>query len=84
MSLKYEINMFETDPNDASKTFVTLVVTTEAKKSFAISKSVTTGSNTDAQIVEAVQTAAQSEIDIWVAQTANIGKIWNPDTNSIE
>ena len=84
MALKYEINMFETDPNDASKTFVTLVVTTEAGKSFAISKSVTTGSNTDAQIIRAAQTAAQSEIDTWVSQTSNIGKVWNPDTESIE
>ena len=84
MALKYEINMFETDPNDASKTFVTLVVTTDGEKSFAISKSVTTGSNTDAQIVKAAQTAAQSEIDAWASQVSNIGKIWNPDTESIE
>lgn len=84
MALKYEINMFETDTDDNSKTFVTLVVTTETEKSFAISKSVTTGSNTDAQIIKAAQTAAQSEIDTWVSQISNIGKIWNPDTESIE
>jgi len=84
MALKYEINMFETDPNDASKTFVTLLVTTEAGKSLAISKSVTTGSNTDAQIIKAAQTAAQSEIDTWVSQVSNVGKGWNPDTESIE
>tara|TARA_B100000902_G_scaffold306141_1_gene294706 strand:+ start:212 stop:466 length:255 start_codon:yes stop_codon:yes gene_type:complete len=84
MALKYEINMFETDPDDASKTFVTLVVTTEVGKSLAISKSVTTGSNTDAQIIKAAQTAAQSEIDTWVSQVSNIGKTWNPDTESIE
>jgi hypothetical protein len=63
MALKYEINMFETDPNDASKTFVTLLVTDDNKHAYAISKSVTTGSNTDAQ---------------------NVGKTWNPDTESIE
>tara|TARA_A100001011_G_C13978493_1_gene702281 strand:+ start:472 stop:726 length:255 start_codon:yes stop_codon:yes gene_type:complete len=84
MALKYEINMFETDPNDASKTFVTLLVTDDAKHSFAISKSVTTGSNTDAQIIKAAQTAAQSEIDTWASQVSNIGKTWNPDTESIE
>ena len=84
MALKYEINMFETDPNDASKTFVTLVVTTETGHAFAISKSITTGSNTDAQIVKAAQTAAQSEIDTWVSKVSNIGKTWNPDTESIE
>tara|TARA_R100000655_G_scaffold108842_1_gene161727 strand:+ start:508 stop:762 length:255 start_codon:yes stop_codon:yes gene_type:complete len=84
MALKYEINMFETDPNDASKTFVTLVVTTEDEKSFAISKSITTGSNTDAQIIKAAQTEAQSEIDTWVSQVSNIGKTWNPETEKIE
>ena len=76
--------MFETDPDDNSKTFVTLIVTTETGKSFVISKSVTTGSNTDAQIIKAAQTAAQSEIDTWVSQTSNVGKVWNPDTESIE
>ena len=84
MALKYEINMFETDSSDASKTFVTLVVTDDAAHSFVISKSVTTGSNTDAQIIKAVQAAAQTEIDNHFAQAANIGKTWNPDTESIE
>ena len=63
MALKYNINMFETDPDDASKTFVTLIVTDDAANTFVISKSVTTGSNTDAQIIKAAQTAAQTEID---------------------
>ena len=84
MALKYEINMFETDSSDASKTFVTLVVTDDAAHSFVISKSVTTGSNTDAQIIKAAQTAAQTEIDNHFAKVANVGKSWNPDTESIE
>ena len=67
-----------------SKTFVTLLVTDDAKHNFAISKSVTTGSNTDAQIIKAAQAAAQTEIDNHFAQVANIGKTWNPDTESIE
>jgi hypothetical protein len=84
MALKYEINMFETDPNDASKTHVTLLVTDDNKHAYAISKSVTTGSNTDAQIIKAAQAAAQTEIDNHFAQVANVGKTWNPDTESIE
>jgi len=84
MTLKYEINMFETDPDDASKTFVTLVATTEEGKSLAISRSVTTGTKTDAKIVKAAQAAAQSEIDTWVSQVTNVGKTWNPDTGAIE
>ena len=51
---------------------------------FVISKSVTTGSKTDAQICKEAQAAAQSEIDTWVAQVANIGKTWNPDSEKIE
>ena len=76
--------MFETDPDDASKTHVTLLVTDDNKHNFAVSKSVTTGSNTDAQIIKAAQAAAQTEIDNHFAQVANVGKTWNPDTESIE
>ena len=84
MALKYNINMFETDPDDATKTFVTLLVTADDGHAFGISKSVTTGSNTDAQIIKAAQTAAQTEIDNHFAKVANVGKSWNPDTESIE
>ena len=84
MALKYNINMFETDPDDATKTFVTLLVTDDDGHAFGISKSVTTGSNTDAKIIKAAQTAAQTEIDNHFAKVANVGKSWNPDTESIE
>lgn len=84
MALTYKINIFETDPADASKTQVTLVVTDDTNdRVFAITKSVTTGSNTNAQIVKAAQTAAQSEINTWEAQGAVTGKTWNPDTEEI-
>ena len=84
MAIQYEINMFETDPQDASKTFITFIVTNENDKTFVISKSVTTGSNTDAQICTAAQAAAQTEIDTWVSNQTNLGKKWNPDTSTIE
>ena len=84
MAIQYEINMFETDPQDASKTFITFIVTNEDDKTFVISKSVTTGSNTDVQICTAAQAAAQTEIDTWVSNQTNLGKKWNPDTSSIE
>jgi len=84
MALTYKINIFETDPADASKTQVTLVVTDDTNdRVFAITKSVTTGSNTNAQIVKAAQTAAQSEINTWEAEGAVAGKTWNPDTEEI-
>ena len=84
MALKYEINMFETDPQDTSKTFVTLMVSDDAAHTFVVSKSVTTGSNTDVEIIKAVQAAAQTEIDTHFAQASNIGKTWNPDTEALE
>ena len=84
MALKYEINMFETDSSDASKTFVTFAVTYDKGKMFVISKSITTGSKSDIQICKEAQAAAQSEIDAWSGQVANIGKTWNPDTEEIE
>jgi hypothetical protein len=84
MALKYKINMFETDPQDTSKTFVTLIVADDAAHTFVVSKSVTTGSNTDAQIIKAVQAAAQTEIDTHFDLASNIGKTWNPDSETIE
>ena len=84
MAIQYEINMFETDPQDASKTFITFIVTNENDKTFVISKSVTTGSNTDVQLCTAAQAAAQTEIDTWASNQTNLGKKWNPDTSAIE
>ena len=84
MALKYEINMFETDSSDASKTFVTFVVKNDKEQTFVVSRSVTTASKTDEQICTEAQAAAQSEIDTWASQVANIVKTWNPDTNKIE
>jgi C4-type Zn-finger protein len=84
MALNYKINMFETDPEDTSKTFVTLIVADDAAHTFVVSKSVTTGSKTDEKIIKAAQTAAQSEIDAHFALASNIGKTWNPDSETIE
>ncbi len=61
-----------------------LKITDSIGNIFIIDKKVTTGSNSDEQLVTAAQSAAQSEIDAWVASRANVGKIWNPETNSFE
>jgi len=85
MATNYEINMFETDSVNSSKTMVTFKVTdTTNNKILVITKSVTTGSNTNAEICTAAQTAAQTEINAWVASNALIGKTWNPDTSEIK
>jgi hypothetical protein len=84
MSLTYAIDKFEIDGEDATKTLIGFRITDESGNIFIIDKKVTTGSNSDEQLVTAAQSAAQSEIDAWVASRANVGKIWNPDTNSFE
>ena len=81
----YKINIFETNLDDDTKTDVTFEVTDSVSNStFVITKAITTGSKTDAEICAAAQAAAQPEIDTWVSGQANVGKRWNPDTNSIE
>ena len=84
MSLTYAIDKFETDGEDATKTLIGFRITDTSGNIFIIDKKVTTGSNSDEQLVIAAQSAAQSEIDAWVASRANVGKIWNPDTNSFQ
>jgi len=84
MSLTYAIDKFEIDGEDATKTLIGFRITDANGDIFIIDKRVTTGSNSDEQLVTAAQSAAQSEIDAWVASRANVGKIWNPDTNSFQ
>ena len=85
MALTYTINMFETDHDDATKTMVTFVVNDESIDGpYVITKRITTGSNTNEQILALAQTEAQAEIDAWRASYDVLGKTWNPDTNTIE
>ena len=85
MALTYKINLFETDHEDATKTMVTFVVRDESIDSpFVITKRITTGSNTNEQILALAQTEAQAEIDAWLASHDVLGKTWNPDTSAIE
>ena len=83
MALDYKINIYETDPNDASKTYVTFIVTNEEKQAYACSTSITTGTKKPETILKQAQAALQSDIDTWAA-SVKVGKTWNPDTESIE
>jgi len=83
MSLDYKINIYETDPDDASKTYVTFIVTNEEKQAYACSTSITTGTKKPETILKQAQAALQSDIDTWAA-SVKVGKTWNPDTESIE
>ena len=84
MSLTYTIDKFEIDGEDATKTLIGFRITDANGDIFIIDKKVTTGSNSDEQLVTAAQSAAQSEIDAWVASRANVGKIWNPTDKKFE
>tara|TARA_A100000172_G_scaffold65437_1_gene44961 strand:- start:241 stop:495 length:255 start_codon:yes stop_codon:yes gene_type:complete len=84
MALDYKINIYETDPEDASKTYVTFVVTNEQNQSLVCSTSITTGTKKAETILKEAQAALQTDIDAWAASIGNIGKTWNPDTEAIE
>jgi|TARA_E500000318_G_scaffold32686_1_gene32391 hypothetical protein len=84
MALIYKIDKYLVDPDDASKTKVGLRVQDEAGHVLIIDKSVTTGSNSAEQIVEAAQAAGQAEIDQWATDMSNIGKTWNPTDKKFE
>ena len=85
MALTYTIKNFEVDENDSSKTMVGFTVVDDTDDTvFLIDKLVTTASKTDNAITQEAYTAAQTEVDEWVASRTNIGKTWNPDTNAIE
>tara|TARA_R110002012_G_scaffold197162_1_gene365710 strand:- start:3 stop:260 length:258 start_codon:yes stop_codon:yes gene_type:complete len=85
MALSYKIAVFETDSDDATKTKVGFSITdSETGNQLEVDGLATTGSNTDAEIIAAAQANCQSTIDSWVASTNNIGKTWNPDSNTLE
>jgi len=85
MALTYKIKTFEVEIDDTSKTRVGFTVEDDTDGSiFVIDKLITTGSKTDNAITQEAYTAAQSEVNAWVASRSNIGKTWNPDTSAME
>ena len=80
MTLNYVVKTFETD---GSNKRVGFMVTTDKGEAFAIDKEIAIADGKTAeQYVQEALTAAQSEVDAWSADADNIGKVWNPDTNS--
>jgi len=85
MALTYEIKTFEVDTNDSSKTRVGFTVTDSSDENiFLIDKLVTTSSKTDNAISKEAYDAAQTEVVAWQNSKNNIGKTFNPDTDSLE
>ena len=82
MALKYVIKDFR---DEGSKKYVGFMVTDEKGTMFAIDKQVSLSEGkTDNQYVKDALALAKSEIDAWVASTAQLGKTWNPDTEALE
>jgi len=82
MALKHEIKDFR---DEGGNKYVGFKITNEKGNVFLIDKEVPlSGGKTDEQYVQDALSAAQSEIDTWVAENAKIGRTWNPDTNSFE
>jgi hypothetical protein len=82
MALIYVVKTFETD---GSNKRVGFMVTADNGEAFAIDKEVEIADGKTAeQYVQEALAAAQSEIDAWSGDADNIGKVWNPDTNSFE
>ena len=82
MALKYVIKDFR---DEGDKKYVGFMVTDEQGAAFAIDKQVSLSEGkTDNQYVKDALALAKSEIDAWVASTAQLGKTWNPDTEALE
>ncbi len=81
MALKYQIKDFTTVGSDV---LVGFHITDDSDgQNFFIDKTVTKGSKSDNAIVEEAQSAAQTEIDEWVASRANVGKTWDPTSKTL-
>ena len=77
--MNYEVKTFETEGANKRVGFMV----NDDGKMFAIDKLVPIADGkTDESYVQDALTAAQSEIDSWAADSAVIGKKWNPNTNS--
>ena len=86
MALEYNINIYETDEDDATKTMVTFMVKDKSltDNTFIITKRITTGSKTKEKILEEAHSQSQSEVNEWQETFTTVGKTWNPDKKSIE
>ena len=82
MALKYVIKDFR---DEGSKKYVGFMVTDEKGSQFAIDKKVTLSEGkTNEQYIKEALALGKSEIDEWVASFAQLGKTWNPDTETLE
>jgi hypothetical protein len=81
MALTYKIKAFETDGSDK---LVGFRVDNNGSILIIDKRVAIVEGKTDNQYCQEALALAQPEIDAWVISEANIGKIWNPDTNTLE
>ena len=66
MDLDYNINIYEIDTNDSSKTLVTFLITDKStEKVLLVSKRITTGSKTREEILEEAYSESLQDVDEW-------------------
>ena len=85
MALIYNIDKFETEGTDK---LVGFLVDSNGSKLVIDKRVAIVEGKTDAAYIKDAQALAQAEIDAWVVsendRTANVGKVWNPDTEALE
>ena len=80
--MEYKIKDFR---NDGSNKHVGFEVTDDSGRHFFIEKDVALSEGkTDEQYTQEALALCQAEIDEWQLSFVNIGRIWNPNTNSFE
>jgi hypothetical protein len=83
MALTHKIKTFEQDTDTTILVGFTITDDTD-NLVFIIDKSIVKGSKTDNDIVQEAYNESLNEINAWVESKANLGMIWNPDTNVLE
>ena len=87
MSVSYKIDKFsEIDDSGTAKMLIGFQCKNSVDDSVLIidKKVNVVADKTDNAYTQEALAAAQAEIDAWVLDGANVGKTWNPDSNSLE
>ena len=86
MALTYKIKDFRAGdaPNHETHTRIGFEITDETNNLFIIEKEVTKAGKTDEQMTQEALALCTTEIDEWQATFVNVGRRWNPDTDSFE
>ena len=80
--MEYKIKDFR---NEGGNKYIGFKVTDDKGRLFMIDKQIALSEGkTDEQYTQEALALCQAEIDEWQLSFVNIGRIWNPNTNSFE